>query len=202
VQAPPPGACAVGRQPPSLGFDGAILSFLPRLLEARRKLFWYFAGVTFLLDQGSKVLLWSHPSQGRPDIVLVPHVLRIISHEGNVRGALGLGPAGPWFYVALSLVALVAVAALFLTAEARDGFVYSALGLVAGGALGNLVDRACLGIVRDFIDLHWGEAFHWHTFNVADAAICAGFALVVYDSFLTGRRHRVPEGGGGARNGP
>jgi len=51
--------------------------------------------------------------------------------------------------------------------------------------MGNLVDRVALGRVRDFIDLHWGDAFHWHTFNVADAAICVGFVLVVVDTLFS-----------------
>jgi signal peptidase II len=159
------------------------LSFDSCLFRSRRKLFWAFAAATVLLDQFSKVHLWRHPLEGRPDIVLIPHVLRLISHEGNVRGALGLGPAGPCFYVVLTLVALLVVFGLFLTGGEQEGLAHAALGMVAGGAVGNLTDRLALGMVRDFVDLHWGEAFHWHTFNLADAAICVGFVLVVYDAF-------------------
>ena len=53
-----------------------------------------------------------------------------------------------------------------------------AAGLIAGGAIGNLVDRLRFGAVTDFIDLHWGAA-HWPTFNLADAAIVCGVALLL-----------------------
>jgi signal peptidase II len=51
--------------------------------------------------------------------------------------------------------------------------------MLAGGAVGNIVDRVAFRYVRDFIDLHWDDVFHWHTFNVADAAICVGFAFIL-----------------------
>ena len=54
----------------------------------------------------------------------------------------------------------------------------AAAGLIAGGALGNLLDRLRFGAVTDFVDLHWGEA-HWPTFNLADAAIVCGVALLL-----------------------
>jgi lipoprotein signal peptidase len=161
--------------------------------EGRRKLFWVLAAGAFLLDQITKVWLWHDPSEGRPDIDVIPHVLRIISHPGNLQGVLGLGPATPVFYVATSLVALGVVAFLFLTTDARKGYVMVALGLVAGGAVGNLLDRLTLGRVRDFIDLHWGERLHWDTFNVADAAICTGVALILLDAlFARSQERREP----------
>ena len=160
------------------------MSTLRTALQGRRKLFWALAAAVFLLDQLTKVWLWHHPEEGFPDLVVVPHVLRIVSHAGNLRGVLGLGPATPAFYVATSLLALAVVVFLFLTTDARKAHLMVALGLVAGGAVGNLLDRVVYGRVRDFIDLHWGEGLHWHTFNMADAAICAGVALILCDAFF------------------
>ncbi len=160
------------------------MSLLRRLLRARRKLFWLLAVGTLALDQLSKLALWSHPREGRPAVVVIPHVLRLISHEGNLRGALGLGPATPLFYVVAALIGLAVILGFVFTTEPDRALPHVALGLLAGGAVGNLIDRAALGFVRDFIDLHWGESLHWHTFNVADAAICAGFVLVLYDAFF------------------
>jgi signal peptidase II len=160
------------------------LSFFGIFAQGRRKLFWTLAGCTFVVDQVTKFLLWQHPGGSRPDIVLIPHVLRIISHAGNVRGALGLGPSGPLFYIIAALVGLAAVVAFFLATDPRKGLAHAALGMLAGGAVGNVLDRAVLGVVRDFIDLHWGESLHWHAFNVADAAICTGFVLILYDTFF------------------
>lgn len=172
----------------------AISGRLRKLLEGKRKLFWAFAGFTFALDQITKLLLWTHTREGRPPVVLVPHLLRIISHDGNVKGALGLGPEGRLVYILLAVLALGLVAGFFLTTDPRNRLVHLALGLLAGGAVGNLVDRAALGFVRDFVDLHWRDTFHWHTFNVADAAICVGFVLILYDSFFP--KHREAAAGG------
>jgi signal peptidase II len=61
-----------------------------------------------------------------------------------------------------------------------------AIGLVIGGAIGNVIDRLWRGAVVDFLDFHWGE-WHWFAFNLADAAICTGVGLMLIDSLL-GRR--------------
>jgi signal peptidase II len=68
----------------------------------------------------------------------------------------------------------------------------TALGLVAGGALGNLFDRIIRGgLVVDFLDLHWFDRIHWPTFNVADFAICIGVGLVIIDSLHKSKRSTV-----------
>ena len=62
------------------------------------------------------------------------------------------------------------------------------LALILGGAFGNLIDRAIAGYVVDFIDVYWGEAHFW-AFNVADAAITIGAALVLLEMIGVGRQH-------------
>jgi len=57
------------------------------------------------------------------------------------------------------------------------------LGLIAGGAIGNAIDRAIYGAVADFISLH-AYGFYWYVFNVADAAIVAGVAGLLYDTLF------------------
>jgi signal peptidase II len=59
----------------------------------------------------------------------------------------------------------------------------AALGLVIGGALANALDRYLHGAVADFFLLHW-RAWNWYVFNLADIAIVAGVALLLYESFL------------------
>ena len=58
------------------------------------------------------------------------------------------------------------------------------LGLILGGAIGNLIDRARLGYVVDFLDLYW-RGHHWPTFNVADVGISAGVVLLVIDMLFS-----------------
>ena len=60
------------------------------------------------------------------------------------------------------------------------------LGLIAGGAIGNAIDRVIHGAVLDFAHLFWGN-FSWYVFNVADAAIVVGVGLLLYDGFSSGR---------------
>jgi signal peptidase II len=179
--------------------EAVRLTFLTTVTAGYRRLFWFLAPVTFLVDQVTKLLLWSPPAAGRRPLVLVPQLLSIISHPGNVRGALGLGPEGRYVYAAAAVIGLAVVALFLLTTPPANRRAHAALGLLAGGAMGNLLDRLALGFVRDFIDLYW-QAHHWHTFNVADAAICVGFAVLVYDSFFAGARSvkegREPAGSG------
>lgn len=62
-----------------------------------------------------------------------------------------------------------------------------ALGLILGGALGNLWDRVALGAVADFLDFHYA-GWHWPAFNLADSAISCGAALLIWDAIRTHRR--------------
>ena len=86
-----------------------------------------------------------------------------------------------WFFVAVS-VAISAVILVMLWRGDQSRLARGALALVLGGALGNLWDRATLGHVVDFIQLHAG-GYYWPSFNVADSAICVGVALLVWDGF-------------------
>jgi signal peptidase II len=67
-------------------------------------------------------------------------------------------------------------------ARVNQPLVAAAIGLVIGGALGNALDRAVHGAVVDFLHFHYGD-WSWYIFNVADIAIVAGVAVLVYDSF-------------------
>lgn len=143
----------------------------------RRGLF--VAGVVLALDQATKlmVLWWLDPWQ---PVAVTPFLnLRVVWNPGVSFGMLG--GAGP---VLLTLLALAIVTALVVWMARTDrGLVGLALGLVTGGAIGNVVDRARFGAVLDFLDFH-AFGYHWPAFNVADAAITIGAALIVADSLL------------------
>jgi len=174
------------------------LGSLRKLFEGRRKLFWCFAAGALALDLGTKGLLWHHPDERWPGVTLVPGFFRLVSHPGNPQGAFGLGPDSRWFFVVAAAVGLVVIGALLLSTPPRQGLMHAALGLLAGGALGNAYDRVFLESVRDFLDLHWRDAYHWPTFNMADVAICVGFGLVVYRSFVTRKEDAEGQEAGGA----
>ncbi len=166
------------------------------LFESRRKLFWLVAALVVAADQLTKLWLWRPEFSPDRPLVLIPGLLQLIGHPGNTKGALGLGPSNALFYVVPALIGLVVMVYFLLTTSSRNGMVAAALGLLAGGDVGNLIDRLVLHRVRDFIDLHWHDAFHWSTFNVADAAICFGFAIIAIDVLFAGRSLE-PDGEGG-----
>jgi len=139
-------------------------------------LFGTAAGV-FLLDRTTK--LWAeHVLADHPvDLIRGVLTLRFTSNSG---GAFSIGQSAPWFFAAATLVVS---ALIVLTAfRARSTLASVALGLVLGGALGNLADRALRGPglrghVVDFIDLHV-----WPVFNAADSAIVIGAVLLAWSS--------------------
>jgi len=95
---------------------------------------------------------------------------------------------GPFAQIALMAVKAVAVIVLAVwMARSRTLIATIALGLIIGGAIGNAVDRFAYGAVVDFALFHLqigGKTFNWYVFNLADVAIVAGVAALLYDSFL------------------
>jgi signal peptidase II len=93
-----------------------------------------------------------------------------------------------------SLIALVIIAALvFWLGRVRANFLALAIGLIIGGAIGNVVDRVRFGAVIDFLDFHLAS-WHWPAFNLADSAICLGVAAMLLDGVLS--RRAAPEAKG------
>jgi signal peptidase II len=125
---------------------------------------------------------------------LIPGLLDLeyAENPGIAFGQLQEGGAfGRWFFVVLAAAAALAVIYYFFRTPRNDDRVLGACSLLLAGILGNLTDRARLGHVIDFILLHAGS-YHWPTFNVADASICAGALLLAADLFFfEGRRKAV-----------
>lgn len=90
-------------------------------------------------------------------------------------------PVNSWL-LPLVTAMIVCFLAIWLI-RARDVWTCMALGLIIGGALGNLIDRLRYGAVADFLDVH-AFGYHWPAFNVADAAITVGAVLLVWDSLF------------------
>jgi len=84
-----------------------------------------------------------------------------------------------WLLTALAL-AIVCVLAVWLW-RAEKPWLAVALGLIIGGAIGNVIDRAMVGAVVDFLDFHAAD-YHWPAFNVADMGITCGAAVLIWDS--------------------
>jgi signal peptidase II len=95
------------------------------------------------------------------------------------------GPAGQAVLLAVKAVAVVVLAVWMVRSRTLTATI--SLGLIIGGAIGNAIDRLAYGAVVDFALLHvqiGGKPFEWYVFNLADVAIVAGVAALLYDSFL------------------
>lgn len=146
------------------------------------------AALTFVADQASKLfLLFVYDLPLREPVALGPFVdLIVVWNRGISYGLFQQGTdVGRWALAVLSILATVAL--VVWIARAAHGFLTLSLGLLAGGALGNAVDRAAYGAVFDFAQLHAG-AYSWYVFNIADVAIVAGVVGLLYDSLVLDRR--------------
>lgn len=147
---------------------------------ADRRLYWGVGVTVLVLDLITKYLAEQHllRSSGR-EVFGEWFQLRLVYNPGAAFG-LDLGPYSRWIFMLVALVALVALFRMSRDAEVGDWFRQLALGLVSGGALGNLVDRirSSQGVV-DFLDVGVGQ-WRWPTFNVADMAVsCGAIALAL-----------------------
>ena len=115
-------------------------------------------------------------------VAVTPFFDLVMTWNHGISFGLFSGQAGPYIFVAVAL----AVSAGLLVWMVRDRRPAAALslGLVIGGAVGNVIDRVRLGAVADFIDVHAGT-WHWPAFNVADSAITLGVALILIDGLFS-----------------
>ena len=168
--------------------------------ERPRQAFTYgIAGLIVALDQAAKAVVRSELPL-HESVSLIPGLLDI-THVQNSGAAFGILNATDFPFkgaimLAVAIAAFIAIAYYATQLPARDRLARIGLTLVLGGAVGNLIDRAATGYVVDFVDVYWG-GWHFLAFNVADAAITAGAALVLLD--LVGARRRTPEGAASAQ---
>ncbi len=107
------------------------------------------------------------------------------------------GSAGPLVLAALAGAVAVVLVVWMLRSPRR--FEALALGAVAGGAAGNILDRLTRGAVVDFLDFHIG-GWHWYAFNLADSAITVGVAMLLFDAVFMRGRQTGGTGGGKERS--
>lgn len=145
------------------------------------------AGAALALDQGSKLVLlygvgFAHMPEGAAIPVLPFFNLILVKNYGFSYGWFpASGPEGTAVLATLQMLATGLLTWwLWVTKQPLLGL---GLGLVIGGALGNLVDRLVYGWVADFFHF-FAMGYHWYVFNMADVAITAGVALLLYDALL------------------
>ncbi len=141
------------------------------------------------LDQASKWWILADVMDPPRVIPVTPFFnIVVVWNRGVSFGILNQESAWvPWL---LSALAAAICVGLFIWLRRADGrWLAGGLGLIIGGALGNVIDRVRFGAVFDFLDVH-AAGYHWPAFNVADAAITVGVATLLIDSLIAGRNER------------
>jgi signal peptidase II len=177
--------CGCGAKPSS---DGGVTEDLAPP-PSRRQALTLGLGLAILmiaLDQATKHLI-VYVVMDPPRLIEVTSFFNLVL--GWNRGvSFGMfNTASDYGPLILSGLALLIVAGLiFWMARAETKWTAIALGLIVGGALGNVIDRGLYGAVVDFLDFHV-FGYHWPAFNVADTAICIGAALLILESLFAPR---------------
>ena len=145
--------------------------------------------LAILIDQLAKAFVSAH-LQPFDTIVVLPVFNIALYHNTGAAFSMLAGASGwqRWFFVALAL-AVSGLIAVWLWRMPATGnrWVAAALALVAGGALGNVVDRLAHGYVVDFLQFHW-HGWFFPAFNVADSCITVGAALLILDGLFLHRK--------------
>jgi len=155
-------------------------------------LFYYVALTVILLDQATKLVIVEALRVGQ-GIPVIPGFFDIVFvlNPGAAFGFLATlseGVRSP-FFILITVVAVILIVFYHTRFLHADRLASVALGLILGGAIGNLIDRLRYGMVVDFLDFHVSR-YHWPAFNVADSAISIGVGLMLLDMVLDWRREK------------
>ena len=150
------------------------------------------AVVALIADQLTKIAMMRHVFDGAqqcPDrYILVDEVTSFFNLVMTCNRGVSFGmfnqasDYGPLLLTGLAVVIIIALSVWLWRATTRTSVL--ALGLIIGGAAGNVVDRVRFGAVVDFLDFH-AFGYHWPAFNIADSAVCVGAAILVLESLFT-----------------
>ena len=167
-------------------------------LRRRNILFTVAAVVSIFLDQWTKVLARANLSLDAWQGVTVIEGFFNLRLSMNTGVAFGMMQKLPGGRIILSIIGLAALALVFYylrQTTLRQTRMHLALGLVAGGAVGNLIDRIYFGKVTDFIVWHY-KGHEWPAFNIADAALVVGVCRMALEMMLEKRQAAAAEPAG------
>ena len=135
--------------------------------------------IVIVLDQLTKYLAMTHIPMTEP-IAVIPGFFNLVNirNRGAAFGFLNRSDIDwqVWLFAGATMLAIGAIWALIRSWPRYSPALYTGLGLVLGGALGNMIDRIRFRAVVDFLDFYIAD-WHWPAFNVADIAICVGALL-------------------------
>ncbi len=156
-----------------------VVRNLPRLL---------FSSTLFPLGFGlivaDQVLKWAAVAylKDRPPVVLIPGFLDL-TYVTNMGAAFGLFRGQITAFILIALFTVGVIVVYLSVIDDDEKLVSVALVMILAGAVGNLIDRVCLGYVIDYIHVHWNE-WSWPVFNLADTIIDVGVGLILLDVLL------------------
>jgi len=134
------------------------------------------AGVV-LLDQLTKILVWSLMQVGE-SVDIIPNVFRF-TYVQNEGAAFGMLAEHRWIFMVLSVIGIAAMLIYLWRFRPNSRLACTALSLIIGGGIGNMIDRVVLGYVVDFLDFCAFPNLWMWVFNVADSCVCIGAGLLI-----------------------
>lgn len=132
-------------------------------------LFWIIGVVILIFDRAAKYFITSYMKLGQTIPIIIDFFH--ITYVKNPGAAFGILTDKKWFFIIMTIIVLLVIIYLAHTMDKQKKLMSVALGLVAGGALGNLIDRINNGLVIDYLDF---RGIWPYIFNIADSAIVVG----------------------------
>jgi signal peptidase II len=138
--------------------------------------------LVLISDQITKALIRANMELGQS----IPHDGRFrLSFSTNSGAIFGMSMDSTFLLILACVVAVVIVWVYFRYLSGRSKLLRIGLGLVLGGAVGNLIDRVRFGAVTDFIDVRLWGSYHWPSFNIADASLTVGVSILIFSLWIT-----------------
>lgn len=148
--------------------------------------------VVLVLDQATKLWASARLEYAKPVEVMPFFNLTLLHNTGAAFSFLSdAGGWQQWLFAAIAVAVSLAIVVWLWRLPQQERLQATALALILGGAIGNLWDRLVQGYVVDFLDFYVG-GYHWPAFNIADAGIVVGAALMIWLSFRDPQRQRQP----------
>lgn len=142
---------------------------------------------SLVIDQAHKWwMLAIYRIQDKGRVAVTPFLDLVFVKNLGISYGVGAGQIGQHVLALFAVCAALAMS-VWLARAATSKLMAVSIGLIVGGAVANAIDRVLIGGVADFFSLH-GFGFYWYVFNIADVAIVAGVAGLLYDSFVVSRK--------------
>lgn len=145
------------------------------------------AMIAISLDQYSKYFIFDFLTQKETHMLAITPFFNLVMVR-NYGVSFGMFDGLTYGYLILSGIALSITVVLLIWMYKAQSFYYStALGLIIGGAIGNIIDRMLYGSVADFLDFYIGN-YHWPAFNIADSTVFIGVVMLLFENIFTNKR--------------